>query len=72
MNDKCFVDTNILIYAQDAALGTKQQVARDRVHRLWMEKRGFLRALVLQEFCVRILPHGHRYGRVRVVNSFMP
>jgi predicted nucleic acid-binding protein len=54
MSGKCFVDTNILIYAQDRTLGMKHQVAKKLIASLWLEKRGVLSTQVLQEFCVNV------------------
>lgn len=54
MSGKCFVDTNILIYAQDRTLGMKHQVAKNLIDSLWLEKRGVLSTQVLQEFCVNV------------------
>src|SRR5277367_4465908 len=60
MNGKYFVDTNILVYAHDRSAGTKYQLARDLLERLWLEKQGVLSTQVLQEFCAAVLrksPH---------------
>lgn len=47
-----FVDSNILLYAYDAAAGEKQVVASGLVDRLWRERRGAISVQVLQEFYV--------------------
>ena len=47
-----FVDTNVLIYAEDTDAKTKHAVARDLLVRLWDERRGALSVQVLQEFYV--------------------
>jgi len=52
MNGRCFVDTNILVYAQDRSAGTKFEVARSLVNRLWDTKQGVISTQVLQEFCI--------------------
>lgn len=45
-----FVDTNVLVYAHDAADPTRQRVARDLLHELWGSRAGRLSTQVLQEF----------------------
>lgn len=47
-----FVDTNILLYAYDAAAGAKHEAASALVDRLWRERRGAISVQVLQEFYV--------------------
>lgn len=47
-----FVDTNILVYAEDRDTKTKHEVARDLVVKLWDERSGVLSVQVLQEFYV--------------------
>jgi predicted nucleic acid-binding protein len=54
MNDKCFVDTNILMYAHDRAAGVKHQRARSLIERLWSSGGGVLSTQVLQELCINI------------------
>jgi len=51
---KSFVDTNVLVYAEDRDAGAKHQVARDLVVELWNTKQGVLSVQVLQEFYVTI------------------
>jgi predicted nucleic acid-binding protein len=48
---KCFVDTNILFYAQDKSAGTKRERAEKIVNELWESGTGVLSTQVLQEFC---------------------
>ncbi len=50
MSDRCFVDTNILIYAHDLSAGTKHQRASELVEKLWAAGGGVLSTQVLQEF----------------------
>lgn len=50
MSDRCFVDTNILIYAHDLSAGTKHQRAMQLVEELWATGSGVLSTQVLQEF----------------------
>jgi predicted nucleic acid-binding protein len=47
-----FVDTNILLYAYDAAAGERHEAAMALVDRLWRDRRGALSVQVLQEFYV--------------------
>jgi predicted nucleic acid-binding protein len=54
MSDKCFVDTNILLYAHDAATGEKHLRARRLLERLWDSGGGVLSTQVLQELCVNL------------------
>ena len=54
MNGKCFVDTNVLMYAHDAAAGWKQTVAQELIARLWAAGTGVLSTQVLQELCVSV------------------
>ncbi len=49
-----FVDTNILVYAEDRDAKTKHEVARDLVVRLWEDRAGVLSVQVLQEFYVTV------------------
>jgi len=54
MSDKCFVDTNILVYAHDRGAGAKQEAARSLIERLWISGDGALSTQVLQELCVNL------------------
>lgn len=54
MNDKCFVDTNILVYAHDRSAGAKHKTAQCLVGELWNSGRGVLSTQVLQELCVTL------------------
>lgn len=54
MSDKCFVDTNILIYAYDHSAGAKHKRARMLVEQLWNSRKGVLSTQVLQELCVNL------------------
>lgn len=49
-----FVDTNILVYAEDRDSGAKHEAARDLVVRLWNERSGVLSVQVLQEFFITV------------------
>jgi predicted nucleic acid-binding protein len=54
MNGKCFVDTNILVYAHDRSGGLKHQRASTLIEGLWNSGRGVLSTQVLQEVCVNL------------------
>lgn len=52
MNDKSFVDTNVLIYAHDVDAKAKHEAARSVLQDLWNSRSGTLSMQVLQEFYV--------------------
>jgi predicted nucleic acid-binding protein len=59
-----FVDSNILVYAEDRDAGSKHTIARDLVVDLWHSSEGVLSVQVLQEFFVNVTrkiprPLGH-------------
>ena len=54
MSDKFFVDTNILVYAHDRSTGSKHQLARSLIEKLWNSGGGVLSTQVLQELCVNL------------------
>ena len=54
MSDKCFVDTNILVYAHDRSAGLKHQRAQMLLEQLWDSGQGVLSTQVLQELCVNL------------------
>ena len=54
MSDKCFVDTNILVYAHDRSARAKQERAQKLLEHLWDSGRGVLSTQVLQELCVNL------------------
>jgi len=49
-----FVDTNVLVYAEDRDAGHKHQTARDLVLGLWNDRTGVLSVQVLQELYVTL------------------
>lgn len=51
MSDKCFVDTNVLIYAHDTLSGSKHEAARALLEEIWSAGNGVISTQVLQEFC---------------------
>ena len=54
MNDKTFVDTNVLIYAHDVDAKAKHETARTVLRELWSQRTGVLSPQVLQEFYVNV------------------
>jgi predicted nucleic acid-binding protein len=54
MSAKCFVDTNILMYAHDATAGEKHERARALVEELWRDRTGVVSTQVLQELIVNL------------------
>lgn len=54
MSDRCFADTNILMYAHDRSAGVKHQRARTVVESLWNSGTGVLSTQVLQELCINL------------------
>jgi len=54
MSDKCFVDTNILVYAHDRLAGVKRQRAQMLLEQLWDSGQGVLSTQVLQELCINL------------------
>lgn len=49
-----FVDTNVLVYAEDKNAKGKHEIARDLVVELWRTREGVLSVQVLQEFFVNV------------------
>jgi predicted nucleic acid-binding protein len=54
MNDKFFVDTNVLVYSRDISEPGKQKQALDWMTHLWETGSGRLSFQVLQEFYVTV------------------
>ena len=54
MSDRCFVDTNILVYAHDRSAGLKHERAQALIEGLWTSGDGVLSTQVLQELCVNV------------------
>jgi predicted nucleic acid-binding protein len=50
MSDRTFVDSNILIYADDSDSGARQRQAAGWLKKLWQSQTGRLSVQVLQEF----------------------
>lgn len=51
-DNKCFVDTNILVYAYDIKAGEKRVKAKTIVESLWKNENGVLSIQVIQELFV--------------------
>src|SRR5271167_1824269 len=74
MNDKTFVDTNVLVYAHDVDAGPKRTTAAALLRDLWNAGLGVLSMQVLQEFYVNVTkkiatPLSREMAR-RVVNTY--
>ena len=54
MSDRCFLDTNILVYAHDKSAGWKHERAATLTERLWDQGTGVISTQVLQEFCYTV------------------
>lgn len=54
MSDKCFLDTNILVYAYNADEKEKHSRSSALAKELWNQKTGVLSLQVLQEFYVTV------------------
>ena len=54
MSGKCFVDTNVLVYAHDAEAGAKHQRAQEVLGELWESDTGVISTQVLQELCLNV------------------
>jgi predicted nucleic acid-binding protein len=51
---KSFVDTNVLIYAEDRDAGERHEIARDLIVELWNTRSGVVSVQVLQELFANI------------------
>ena len=54
MNVKCFVDTNVLVYAHDVDGGIKHRRAKQITEELWDSRTGVVSTQVLQELCLNV------------------
>lgn len=69
MSGREFIDTNVLVYADDARDRRKQARARELIRRLLRERRGVLSLQILQEFfaaATRKLGMGSKQAKQRV------
>lgn len=60
MSARCFIDTNILIYAHETSTGAKHLRARALLEEVWQEGQGVISTQVLQEFCVSTIRKSKR------------
>lgn len=74
-----FVDTNVLLYAEDRAFADKHQRARDWLRALWLRRCGRLSSQVLHEFYVNAtrklqppMPAGDARAEVRRYQRWTP
>jgi predicted nucleic acid-binding protein len=54
MNGKCFVDTDILVYAHDRSAGVKHLRAQMLLEQLWTSGWGVVSTQVLEELCIHL------------------
>ncbi|MFZ1085866.1 MAG: PIN domain-containing protein [Terracidiphilus sp.] len=54
MNGKCFVDTDILIYAHDRSAGAKHLRAQMLLEQLWTSRWGVISTQVIEELCIHL------------------
>jgi predicted nucleic acid-binding protein len=52
--ERCFVDSNLFVYAHDATARRKREVARDLIAGLWESREGCASVQVLQELFVNV------------------
>jgi predicted nucleic acid-binding protein len=52
--ERCFVDTNLFVYAYDESAARKREVARDLISGLWESRSGCASVQVLQELFVNL------------------
>lgn len=70
-----FVDTNVLVYAEDRDAGPKRSKALDLVMDLWDERDGVVSIQVLQEFYVTVTRKVRKplssAGATRIVEEYL-
>jgi predicted nucleic acid-binding protein len=75
MSARCFVDTNILIYAHDHSAGVKHRLAKSLIEFLWDSGAGVLSTQVLQELCINLrrkTAHPPSLGEVRrIIHDYL-
>lgn len=52
MKERTFLDTNVLVYADDLDAGQKNEVARELIRSAMIERTGVISTQILQEFFV--------------------
>lgn len=75
MNDKTFVDTNVLVYAHDLDAGDKHAIANGIISDLWESGNAVISTQVLQELYVTLtkkVPSPPKKAQVRrILNNYM-
>jgi predicted nucleic acid-binding protein len=75
MNDKTFVDTNVLVYAHDLDAGEKHEIAAGIISDLWESGNGVISTQVLQELYVTLtkkVPSPPKKSQVRrILNNYL-
>jgi predicted nucleic acid-binding protein len=75
MNDKTFVDTNVLVYAHDLDAGEKHSIANGVISDLWESGNGVISTQVLQELYVTLtkkVPSPPNKSKVRrILNNYL-
>jgi predicted nucleic acid-binding protein len=75
MNDKTFVDTNVLVYAHDLDAGEKHSIATGVISDLWESGNGVISTQVLQELYVTLtqkVPSPPKKSKVRrILNNYL-
>ena len=69
MSARTFVDTNVLLYADDDAAPAKQRLAEDLIEQLRESQSGYLSMQVLQEYyatAIRKLNVPAKFARLKV------
>lgn len=79
MNDRCFVDTNVLVYFRDDTEPDKQQAASEWLAFLWRERNGRISYQVLQEYYITVtqklkpgLPKQEAREEIRAMTKWQP
>ena len=79
MTEKCFVDTNVLVYVYDPSSPTKTAIAMDWVDRLWKERTGRTSIQVLNELYTvltrklkRVMPADNVWTDVQALLTWEP
>lgn len=71
-DERTFVDTTILVHAVDRSAGTKHDVAKHLLERLWSTQQGCVSIQVLQEFYASVerLRHDMTGDAQRLVSDY--
>lgn len=71
MTAKCFLDTNILVYAYNTGAGHKHEMARELLQDLWKNQAGVLSTQVLIE-CAAVLTGKFKQSTQQVTEWLSP